>query len=89
MTPEEEIIRAGQARQILQDPLVRSAMDDIRAAIVDQWYRSAVNSTELREQLWALYCGAMKFEEVLRSHMETGQLASAQLEQYGRTGMTR
>lgn len=86
MTPEEEVRRAAAAQQILNDPLVRSALDDIRATLIDQWYRSPVKDSELRDSLWALYCGAVKFEEVLRSHIETGKIASAQLDQRSVTG---
>lgn len=79
MTEQEEIVRAERARQIMEDPLVKGALTDIKTAVVEQWLRAPVKDSELREYLWAIYVGTSKFEEILKSHMETGVLAAEQL----------
>lgn len=76
---EDERLRGERARQILEDPLVKSAMSDIKATLIEQWRISPVKDAELREYLWSIYLGACKFEELLASHIETGKLASHQL----------
>lgn len=79
MTPEEELIRAERAQQIINDPLVREALDGIKATIVESWRSAPVKDSEFREKLWAIYVGATKFEEIFRSYMDSGKLAAAQL----------
>lgn len=79
MTPEEEVVRAERAKQILEDKLVRAALDGVRDLIIEQWRVSPVKDSEIRDWLWALYNASHKFEEVLRSHIETGKLAAHQL----------
>lgn len=81
MTPEEELQRAEQAKQILRNPLVREAIDGLKSGFVEAWRQSPLKDTDLREKLWALYAGACKFEELLQSHIETGKLAAEQLKQ--------
>lgn len=79
MTPEEERVRAEQAKQILRNPLVREALDGIKNGLIEQWRSSPVKDSELREYLWSIYLGAGKFEELLQSHIETGKMAEVQL----------
>ncbi len=76
MTPQEEMMRAEKARQILEDPFVREALDDIKSTLIEQWRSAPVKDSDLKERLWALYNAAHKFEELMRSHIETGKLAS-------------
>jgi len=80
MKPEEELIRAEKARQVLEDKIVREALDGIKNAIIEGWRQSPVKDVEHREKLWSIYVGACKFEELLRSYIETGKLARAQLD---------
>lgn len=80
MTREEEIIRAERAKQILGDSLVGQALKEIKEGLIEEWRRASVKDAEMREKIWAIYVGACKFEELLKSHIETGKLARAQLE---------
>lgn len=79
MTPEEELIRAEQAAQLLRNPLVRQALDGIKNGVIENWRQAPVKDKDLREYLWTIYVGACKFEELLQSHIETGKLAAASL----------
>ncbi len=83
MTPEEEIARGEKARQVLEDPLVRGALDDIKQSIIQQWSKCPVKDTDLKERLWGLFNAADKFEEILKTHIETGKMARIQVEQKG------
>lgn len=79
MTPEEELARAQECQQILSNKHVREALGSIREALVEQWQRTPVKDSDLREKIWAIYCAAMKFEQILQSHIETGKMAAIQV----------
>lgn len=83
MTPEEELHRAERARQILEDPLVKEALKEIRDAIVEQWRTAPVKDSELKEKLWSIFGATHKFEQLLRSHIETGKMAAIQEDRKG------
>ena len=72
MTEQEEIVRAERARQVLSDPLVAGAMQDIKTGLIEQWRASPVKDKDLREQIWAIYVGMTKFEEIFRIYIESG-----------------
>lgn len=68
-------MRAERAHQILNDELVREALDGIKSGIVEAWRTAPVKDRDLKEQLWGLLNAAHKFEEVLQTHITTGKLA--------------
>jgi hypothetical protein len=80
LTPEEEIIRAQHCKQILEDRYVKEALSDIREGIVHQWAKSPIKDTDHKEKLWALYNAVDKFEELLRTHIDSGKLARHEME---------
>ena len=81
MTPEEERIRAEQAKRLLNDPLMAGALQDIKDTLIDQWRRTPVKDADLRERVWGIYGAASKFEELLRSYINTGKFAESVLAQ--------
>lgn len=83
MTPEEEIQRAEHANRILNDKLVQEALKGIRDAVIEQWRLCPVEKTQLRDYLHGLFNAAYKFEELLRSHVETGKMAAITEERKG------
>lgn len=80
LSPAEEVQRAGHASQVLDDPMVKEALDDIEANVLAWWEASNVKETDFREKCWAIYCASRKFRAMLQTHMETGILARAQIE---------
>ena len=81
MTPEEERIRAEQAKRLLADPLMAGALQDIKDTLIDDWRRTPVKDQDLRERIWGIYVAAFKFEELLRSYIGTGKFAEQVLQQ--------
>lgn len=79
MNLEEEVIRAEKARQVLQDPMVLDALNDIETAVISQWHECPVKDQDMRERLWMMYGVSKQFRKILQSHIETGELAKAQL----------
>lgn len=73
--------RARQAQEILEHPLFREALDTYRQRLMAEWAASPARDTQGREALWLMVKTAEAVERHLSSLMETGQLASLQLEQ--------
>ena len=75
MTSEEELVRAGQAREILEHHLFREAVKDIETALLAGIHRSAFSDEKLREKLAQRYALLQDLLGQFRTHMETGKLA--------------
>lgn len=80
MTPAEEKQRAEHARQLMDDPLVKEALSDIKQVVLEQWVSSPSKDRDLRDYLHCLYCAVSKFEELLRIHVESGKVAQHNLD---------
>ena len=74
LTPEEETRRAGRAKQLLDDPMVRDALDDIERAVIDNIEICPPEKTIAQHQLCMMLGVVRKFRRVFRTHMETGKL---------------
>jgi hypothetical protein len=89
MTPQEEIIRAGHAREILDSALFKEAREHITAQINAQMAKVPISDQTMHTRLimmlqtWAALQGW--FEQVA----ETGKLAKVQIEQEERRRLFR
>ena len=79
MRPEEEVVRAGQANEILENEIFKQAVAEISEALKDARINSPVKDTELREKLWAQEVALESILTKLRNVVETGQLAEKSL----------
>lgn len=79
MSPEEELRRAEQARQIFEAPLVRETLDLMEREITEAWIACPARDTEGRDWLWRQIVTTRKFRDTLRGVMESGKLAQARL----------
>jgi hypothetical protein len=79
MSPEQEVQRGNRAQQILDDPLVKAALDDIGNRIIEQWRACPVKDVELREKLWMMFNVRHAFIDAMREHIDTGKLAKKSL----------
>ena len=81
MTLEEEIRRAGEARQVLDAPMFVAARKDIEAQLAQLRRTVPIRETEmhtrliLMEQLWSNLLGY--FEQIA----QTGKMAELQIEE--------
>ena len=75
MTPEEEIVRAGQAKEILQHPLFKAAIEDMKEALLLGIQKSSFTDEKLREQLCMRYALLVDLVGQFQTHIETGKLA--------------
>ena len=78
---ETEVERARQAREITEHPLWAEAFDAYRKRLMDEWAASPARDTDGREKLWLMVKTASAVERHLAEMLETGKLASIQLEQ--------
>ncbi len=76
MTPEQEIDRGERAERIMNDPVFVDAMTKIKTQINEQWGATSAKNTEDREWLWHHYQAVLKFEEILKTVMNTGHMAA-------------
>ena len=80
MTPEEEIQRAGRAREVLENEMFKEAVADIEQALLMGIRQSAFKDPELREKLCHRYALLHDLIQQLQSRMETGEMAKTMLE---------
>lgn len=78
---QQEMHRARVAREVTENPEFRSAVQAIRADLVQAWESSPARDTQGREQLWQAVQMLGKIERQLLQTIETGELAKLQLQQ--------
>lgn len=83
MTLEEEVRRAGTAKEVLNNALFKEAVTEIEEALKHARLSSSIKDAEFREKLWAQEVALHSIVAKLRSVIETGDLASEQIRQQG------
>jgi hypothetical protein len=80
MNPEQEIARGHRARQILDDDLFKEAFETVEGALLAGMRNAAIVDEKLRLRLLDRYEVLHSMRDVLSGFMETGKLATRQLE---------
>lgn len=81
MTPEETISHAQAAKKLLEQPLLKDALDTIEREIIVAWEACPIRDTDGKEELWKLMKTAKKFRGILQGVVESGQLAEHALKE--------
>lgn len=81
MTPEEELRRAEQARQVLEAPIVKDTLEFMERELFEAWLACPARDAEGREWLWRQAVTGRKFRDLLRGTMESGKLARERIQQ--------
>lgn len=76
---QRDIDRAGHAERLLQDDLLKEAVEAIRKEVFQAWIDCPARDKEGKEALWQLAKTTDKFEQLLRGYIESGKLAQANL----------
>lgn len=79
MTPEQELYRAGRAKEVLENEVYAEAFEQIKQEIEQQWKSSPARDTEGRERLWLMQALMTKLQTCLESTMQGGKVARAEL----------
>lgn len=74
-----DLDRAKKAELLLENDLLKAALDAIESEIVDQWKDCPARDSQGKEALWQLMKTAQKFRSILIGHIETGKIAKAQM----------
>jgi len=75
MTPEQELQRAEQARQIRETPIVAETLDAMEREITEAWSACPARDVEGRDWMWRQIVATRKFRDILRGTMESGKVA--------------
>jgi hypothetical protein len=76
---EQRVYDGDQARLVLENEAFSQAFEDIKQELIEQWTNSPARDDTGREKLYQLLKLAQKLEATLRTSLETGQLARAEL----------
>lgn len=78
MSTSQELERGRLAAEVLENPVFRDALDQIRAEIVTKW--QVEKDERVRDWLWTLMQASKRLDSILTETMNTGLLAQKQLE---------
>ena len=78
----QELSQANKAKQVFENPLIKDSFDKLRSLYAESLFNTGANETEAREKLWLAHNIVSKVEQNLLEMIDTGKLASKQLEDY-------
>lgn len=78
----EQQQRGHQAAMLLDNGLLKDALDSIEKEVVEQWAACPARDAEGKEALWQLMKTAQKFRAILTGHIQNGKLATEQLARF-------
>ncbi len=81
MDKEKEIQRGHRAKAILEDPIFVEALQKVSQELDHEWINSPIRDTEGREKIYMMKRMLNVLHVQLQSVMETGKLASKQINQ--------
>jgi len=81
MDLNKQISRGQQAKDLLENPLLQDSLKAIRNKLDNEWKNSPLRDVEGREKIFFLVKAIDELEAMLISELETGKLASEQLNQ--------
>ena len=79
METEKEIQRGQQAKRILEDPIFVEALQKVSQELDQEWINSPIRDTEGREKIYMMKKMLGVLHVQLQSVMETGKLATKQI----------
>jgi hypothetical protein len=79
MTKEEQIARGEHAKRLLEDPLLKEALGEVKQAVIDQWAALGVENRTQAEELKRLLWAAQQFERVFESLVAGATMMRAEL----------
>lgn len=81
MTLKEEIIRGEQAKQVLESPMFKSAIDSVRSGLVKAMEQSGFGDATTHNRLVIALQLLNQIEKSLISHIDTGKMAVIQTDE--------
>tara|TARA_R110000782_G_scaffold17700_1_gene49338 strand:+ start:647 stop:940 length:294 start_codon:yes stop_codon:yes gene_type:complete len=78
----QELNQANKAKQLFEDPLLKESFDKLRNLYSQSLFNTGALEADAREKLWLAYNVINKVEQNLLEMIDTGKLASKQLEDF-------
>ena len=78
----QEISQSNKAKQLFENPLLKKSFEKLKKLYAESLFNTGAKETEAREKLWLAYNVVGKVEQNLLEILDTGKLASKQLEDY-------
>ena len=79
MTPHEEIRNGEDARNLLESPIFRNAMDAVKSGLIGSMGASALGDTQTHNRLVIALQLLNQIEREIKRHVETGTIAQIQV----------
>ena len=79
---QKEVSQANKAKQLFENPLLKESFDKLKKLYSKSLFNTGAKETETREKLWLAYNVVGKVEQNLLEMIDTGKLATKQLEDY-------
>tara|TARA_R100001460_G_scaffold13763_2_gene31004 strand:+ start:381 stop:638 length:258 start_codon:yes stop_codon:yes gene_type:complete len=76
------VSQSNKAKQLFENPLLQESFDKLKKSYQDSLFSTGVKEQETREMLWLAYNIVGKVEQNLKEVIDTGKLASKQLEDF-------
>lgn len=80
MNDQSLSLRGREAQALLDNPLLKEALDTLRKATVDQWAASDMRDSQGQLLLLQLMKTQDRFEGLLRGIVDTGKLAQRRID---------
>jgi|DEB3_MinimDraft_2_1074329.scaffolds.fasta_scaffold57217_2 hypothetical protein len=80
----QQIVDAERARQLLKDPMLVAALDDMRNTVYTNIRTSSFRQKEEREYLYLQLKAIDEFERKFKLRIQNGRLAESRLAELGR-----
>ena len=85
MDKETQIRQGKQAQQLLNDPLLKTAFEDLLEIYKQEIFNTSFTEDDKRTYLWVAYNMVDKIRGHLHSVMESGKLTQQELDQINRS----
>ena len=79
---QQEVSQSNKASELLNDPLLKESFDKLRNLYSTSLLNTGANENDTREKLWLAFNIVGKVEQNLQEILDTGKLASKQLEDF-------
>jgi hypothetical protein len=79
---QQELSQSNKAKQLLDNPLLKDAFSNLKRLYSESLFNTGAKEQETREMLWLAFNVVGKVEQHLAEILDTGKLASKQLEDF-------
>ena len=78
----QEIRRSDKAKQILENPIFKESLEELKKLYTESLFNTGAKEQDTREKLWLAYNVVGKVEQHIKEILDTGKLATKQLEDF-------